>query len=166
MVIELTEGQLRAAAALAGAVGGLLVFVLTRIVVRLERRRRTIAHWDALTAELEFCRSRAERFIVDGHKSPLYRMPTVVFDAVFSELLKDAALPGADAGDLLRLYGEVGDMNRGLDACAAALAANSGGLMQAEYDRLLMKAPRIAGRGDADVNLIEPALAVVRRNRP
>jgi hypothetical protein len=133
----------------------------------LTRKRRLSGQWDALKAELSVCADLAETYRSDRYKAPAYRLPTFVFDAAFPVLITESEMPGSDAGALLRFYGLVGDVNRGLDAAADAAASGDSQRLDNERNRLLAKVGRLTVKDEASADsLYREAIAVARRRRP
>jgi len=133
----------------------------------LSRKRRLAGQWDALKAELGVCADLAETYRSDPYKAPAYRLPTFVFDSAFPVLITESAMPGSDAGALLRFYGMVSNVNRGLDAAADAASPGDSQRLDKERNRLLVKVGRLTVKDETSAdNLYRDAIAVVRRHRP
>lgn len=151
-------------AALVGVALGYLLSLGTEWWRGFFRRR---AHWAALSAELEHCRSLAETYLRDGFAAPLYRLPTVAYANSLPALLAEAALNETDTRSLLTFFNEVETLNRGLDqAEGARLLADP---MQQEvklaqeFGRNKLKAVRLVPSNSG--NYYDDARAVIDSHR-
>ena len=93
----------------------LLGFLLGLIPNWWAKQSRLKIHFAALRAEIQLCRDQAETYLKANVMAPLYRLPTKAYEASLPVLLTDAALDEQDVRDLLRFYGQVEDLNRGLE---------------------------------------------------
>jgi hypothetical protein len=131
-----------------GAVTGAAVaflLVVTYDSLRFRRRRR--AHFAALRAELECCRSLADTYLRDQVAAPLYRLPTYAYSASFPALLADGALSEVEASRLLAFFVEVETLNRGLEQAEQARLITDEAMrdekLKSEYGRNRLKAERL-----------------------
>ncbi len=133
-------------AALIGiVVGSFIGFGLGEVKEWLARRRRGKAHWQALSAEAELCREKAEEFLRDRVKAPLYRLPTLSYSHSFPVLLADGASNKAETQAITQFYNEVETLNRGLDQSNET--SNDDQRPQEEFERNQLKAKRLVGSG-------------------
>jgi hypothetical protein len=130
-------------AALIGAVVGAAIIL---VADWMHRRRRKKAHWRAVSAEVEFCRTNADIYKNDDVMAPLYRLPTLIYVNSFPQLLVDGAVEESEASAIVKFYCEVETLNRGLDQ--AQEARGNGDLLNAEYNRNLLKAGRLTSSGE------------------
>jgi hypothetical protein len=129
-------------------VGGLLValgFGLGFIPPLLDRQRRMKLHWQALRAENLLVSERVSNLLNDNVAAPLYRLPLRAFDAALSSLLADGAHITPDKIKVLYEAADlIGDINRGLDACAELAVTNpEGSALRSNVNRNLEKAERL-----------------------
>lgn len=127
-----------------GAIGTVIGFTLNEVRSLWLKRRKHLAYWAALNAEIEYARGRAQMYIDDKIIAPLYRLPTKAFDKCFGELLADGALTEAEATSLMAFFAEVETFNRGLDRAAAATNASE---LDREYGRNLLKVKQLVSTG-------------------
>ena len=131
-----------------GAVTGAVVaFVLVVTYDHLRSRRRRRAHFAALRAELEYCRSLADTYLRDQIAAPLYRLPTQAYSASMPALLAEAALSESETSSLLQFFSEVETLNRGLEQAEDSRLITDLKLreekLNAEYGRNRIKAERL-----------------------
>jgi hypothetical protein len=131
-----------------GAITGAAVAFFVVVAYDLLRsRRRRRAHFAALRAELEYCRTLADTYLRDQIAAPLYRLPTHAYSASFPALLADAALSEAETSKLLQFFVEVETLNRGLEQAEEARLIDNEVLrdekLKAEYGRNRLKAERL-----------------------
>ena len=139
-----------------GALAGVVVgFVLAVIWETRQRKGRVAAHWSALRAEATLCEKSAKRYLADGIKAPLYRLPVSAFHTSFPALLADADLAEADVEALEEFYTWVEDINRGLDAAASTTRTDR---LNSEAKRLAAKTEELLGTEDAERGLFGPSL--------
>src|SRR5712692_6820959 len=79
-----------------------------------DRRRRRLAHWSAMSAEVDLCAGLARTYIADNIDVPLYRLPTIVYYNAFPALLADDVVQAPDTSSIVRFYAQVEQINRGL----------------------------------------------------
>lgn len=124
------------------------------------RKRRLKTHWAVLRAEMEQCKEKAETIIGNGSAplvlSPLYRLPLMAYRVSLPLLLADGALSEAEANSLSRFYGQVQDINRGLDNAAEMYKSDNNRLMN-EHDRNKLKAEGLLKPKDGGNSLYESA---------
>jgi len=109
---------------LAGLLGGGLAGAIVSIIVStVQRQRRRLAYWAALDVEVDLCAGFARVYTSqDAPASPLYRLSTIAYESAFPALLGDGVTSREDTRCLLRFYGQVVQINRGLDHIQAALS--------------------------------------------
>ena len=139
----------------------LLGFVLGLVPTWLDRKRKLQTHWAAIRAEVELCREKAAILVSDSIQSPLYRLPVMAYEASLPVLLADGAVSEAELFAVGRFYGQVQDINRGLDHAAERLSSNDADGLRREYDRNLLKARRLASENDGDDSLYLPVKRIV-----
>jgi hypothetical protein len=145
----------------AALLGVLLGFVLAEVKETWARRRRRMAHWGALRAEIEFSRRLAETYVRDGVPAPLYRLPTTAYSQSFPALLSDAAVAESEGRSLIQFFSEVETLNRGLDLAQTARESGDEQAHQAEFERNLLKARRLMPPAAGVESYYQPARAVV-----
>ncbi len=94
--------------------GVLLGFLLSEVKHFWVRRRRIKAHWAALRAELELSRLRAQSYLEDNIRAPLYRLPTEAFDTSVPFLLSEGAIREEELSTISKSFSNIKDFNRGL----------------------------------------------------
>jgi hypothetical protein len=114
-------------------------FILGRVSVSLDRRRRRRALRAALLAEVSICARLARTYLDDAVRAPLYRLPAAAFAVAFPSLLADDVLSGAQVDDLECFAIEVDSINRGLDNVHRALENGNGAGEEREVNRLQLK---------------------------
>ena len=129
-------------------IGALLVvlgFGLGFVPPWLDRSRRLTTHWQALRAEILICVERVDNLLNDNIASPLYRLPMRAFDAALKALLAEGAKIKPDEIKILFECADlIGDVNRGLDACAELATTAPAGAQLVEYhNRNVVKADRL-----------------------
>ncbi len=127
----------------------LLGFALGLLPTWFDRKRKLRTHWAAIRAELELCRESASALLNDSVQSPLYRLPLVAYEASFPVLLAEGALSEEELLSVGRFYGQVLDINRGLDNAAEMLQSHDTTGLRREYERNLLKARRLADSGES-----------------
>lgn len=139
----------------------ILGFLLGLIPGWKARRARLKVHWGALRAEIELCREHASTYLKDGIMAPLYRLPMKAYQASFSALLADAAVKENEVQTLLKFYGLVEDLNRGLDNAAHLAMENNTGPLHTEYKRNRTKAEQLILPQEGESNFYTNAVACV-----
>jgi hypothetical protein len=127
--------------ALLPLLGVVIGFLLGQGALWWAARKRRRNHWAALSAELEYCRRKAEAYTGSNVGAPLYRLPTAAYTRSFAALLSDAAGSESDACAIVEFFSEVETVNRGIDRAAEA---HGTARYQAEVERAIMKAKRLA----------------------
>ena len=135
-----------------GAIVATLVLgwdIFGRLKENNDRNQRVKGHLGALRAELAENHKYGETYLRDKVKSPLYRLPTVIYEAALPALLADSALDEIKVGALVAYYGMVETLNRGLDEADRVRAGqhSSGSSPEAAlddaYGRNLLKAKQL-----------------------
>ena len=103
----------------AGLLGVVLGWWLGYLKESRNQVRRRLSYWSAMSAEVEECKGLAEAYLRREAKAPLYRLPTTAYDHAWPGLLGDGAASGEEARAILRFYGQVIQINRGLDYAAS-----------------------------------------------
>jgi hypothetical protein len=131
----------------------------------LAKKRRLRTHWRALRAEMIQCSENALS-VFDSQPlvmAPLYRLPLMAYQASFPVLLMDGAVSETEVRVLSRFYGQVQDINRGLDNAAAMnMAGNEAKLVQ-EFNRNRLKAQGLVQAKRGEPSLSSQALTIVDR---
>jgi hypothetical protein len=129
------------------------------------RKRRLKTHWRALRAELILCNEKATMVFSAEPlvMAPLYRLPLTTYRTSFAVLLSDGAVSEADVRVLGRFFGQVEDINRGLDNAAAMFSTGHTEKLQQEFDRNCLKARGLVEPQAGEPSLYVQALAVVDR---
>lgn len=145
----------------AALLGVVLGFILGEAKDWRLRRRRRRAHWAALRAEIEFCGQTATTYLQDPVQAPLYRLSTAAYSQSFPALLADGVIAETEARRMIKFFSEVHTLNRGLDLAQAARERNDEPALQAERERNLLKARRLAPHDTYPQSLYQAARAVV-----
>jgi hypothetical protein len=140
----LTVAYVSAGAALVGTALG---FAGPQLVAWWQKRKRHLAYWSAMSAEIDLCHGLAKAYVADDVPAPLYRLPTIAYDKGFEALLADGAVTEEEAKAILRFYALVVQINRGLDY---AHAAPEPGVPVEELDKQVMRLKKKA------TNLYDP----------
>jgi hypothetical protein len=138
-------------------------FVLGFVPSWLDRKRRLKAHLQAIRAEMQLARARANMLLNDNIMAPLYRLPVSAYETSFPVLLAEGVLSEEGALSLGDYFCQVQDINRGLDNATAMAHANDDAGVRREYDRLLVKARHLMEDGPKGQALYAAGLAVVEQ---
>ncbi len=139
----------------------ILGFLLGLIPGWFARKSRLKTHWGALRAEVALCKEKSETYLNDNIQAPLYRLPTKAYETSFSVLLSDADVSEEDVTKLSKFYGQVEDLNRGLDNAAEMHKGNRTGSLKTEYERNCKKALELIAPEDGKQNLYTTAISVI-----
>ena len=112
-------------------------FLLGLIPGWIARGRRLRGHWGALRAELELCAEQGQALLSDYVGAPLYRFPTMAYEASLPVLLADGDVSEEESMALGRFYCQVQEINRGLDNAAAVIADTQ--RLEQEFQRNILK---------------------------
>lgn len=126
-------------------IGGLIGFIISEAKEWRLRSKRKQALWEAINAEVVCCHSRADGFLKEEYKAPLYRLPTIAYLNCLPLLLADGALNGEESKTLTEFFAEVETLNRGLDLATEARGNVKN--LNAEDGRNRLKAKRICSTG-------------------
>jgi hypothetical protein len=105
-----------------GLAGVVIDATITQGAAWWQKRKRHLAYWSAMSAEIDLCRDYAETYPKAMVIAPLYRLPTTAYENGFPALLGDGAVSHNDAKAVLGFYGEVEHINRGLEQANDAIA--------------------------------------------
>jgi len=103
----------------------------------------------------------ASRLLADKVLSPLYRLPTIVFQTSFPLLLAEGVLTEKESLALTSFSNHAQEMNRGLDLAAEAQASSKQELLEKEYSRNCLKARRLVQSGDGKDCLYDAARKII-----
>ena len=145
----------------AAIVGVVVGFLLSELKEWHARKKRHAALWQALNAEIEFCKERANTYLQDNVIAPLYRLPLLSYQNCLPVLLSDGALKEGETRNLMEFFTEIETLNRGLDNVAAMREKGDDKILKEEYSRNRLKAERLAGSG----TLYSKAIAVTRARK-
>ncbi|MBI3545767.1 MAG: hypothetical protein HY081_04135 [Gammaproteobacteria bacterium] len=125
-------------------------FLIGLIPPWFSRKRRLRTHWCALRAEILQCKEKSEALLNDNIQSPLYRLPNIAYQTSYPVLLADGAVDEKEVMVLGKFFGQVQDINRGLDNAAHIYMSDTpmGNKLRSEFDRNRLKAEKLS-RGDA-----------------
>ena len=112
-------------------------FLLGLLPGWIARGRRLRGHWGALRAELELCAEQGHALVSDHVGAPLYRFPTMAYEASLPVLLADGDVSEEESMALGRFYCQVQEINRGLDNAAAVIADTQ--RLEQEFQRNVLK---------------------------
>lgn len=112
-------------------------FLLGLIPGWIARGRRLRGHWGALRAELELCAEQGQALLSEYVGAPLYRFPTMAYEASLPVLLADGDVSEEESMALGRFYCQVQEINRGLDNAAAVIADTQ--RLEQEFQRNILK---------------------------
>ena len=138
-------------------------FVLGFVPSWLDRKRRLRAHLQAIRAEMQLARERANMLLNDNIMAPLYRLPVSGYQTSFPILLAEGVLSEEGALSLGDYFCQVQNINRGLDNATAMAHANDDAGIRREYERLLIKARCLMEDGTKGQALYTAGLAVVEQ---
>jgi len=127
----------------AGLLGVVLGWWLGYLKESRNQVRRRLSYWSAMSAEVEECKGLAEAYLRREAKAPLYRLSTTAYDHAWPGLLGDGAASGEEARAILRFYGQVIQINRGLDYAASLRIDSQKALLDEEVNRLMLKAKNL-----------------------
>lgn len=128
---------------IAAATGAGLTFLLVVLNDWLRTRRKRRAHFAALRAEMDYCRSLAQMYLHDQIPAPLYRLPTVAYTNSLPALLSEGALGGQDVHTLVSFFNEVETLNRGLEQVEGARLISDLAKLDGEFSRNKLKAAKL-----------------------
>ena len=135
----------------------LLGALLTLIPIWFDRRRSIKGHFLAIRAELQICLDRANIFLNDNIKSPLYRLPLTAYSVAVPILIRENVLSEEESKILARFYGQAEDINRGLDYAATSKGAD----LDNQVNRLILKTKELAVSEENKKSLYEEAKELV-----
>lgn len=131
-----------------GLFGALFVFILDLVYWRNRQKlRRVNGNLNALLAEINYCGEMAEGFLNDIVKSPLYRLPHIVYENALPELVSEGAISPEQVSRWLKFYQVVETLNRGFDLAAECRNRNDVAALNQEHDRNRLKARKLAKPG-------------------
>ncbi len=87
----------------------------------LQKRKRHVAYWSAMSAEIDLCREQAQGYLDDNVIAPLNRLPTIAYTNALPGLLGDGAVSGGEAKAVVSFYNLVEQINRGIEQANDAL---------------------------------------------
>jgi hypothetical protein len=124
-----------------GLAGVIIGATITQGAAWWQKRKRHLAYWSAISAEVDLCRDHAEEYCDAQAYAPLYRLPTTAYTQGFPALLGDGVVSHDDAKFILAFYGLVEQFNRGLEQVHEANVQDvGGGRVRDEAGRLDVKA--------------------------
>lgn len=138
-----------------------LGFLLGLVPTWWASKRKTRTHWAALRAEIEFCSGRATIYMKDEVQAPLYRLPMKAYTASLPVLLGEGEVTESDVSALLEFYGQVEDINRGLDDAAEAHKNGNLALLTETYKRNLRKCEQLVDTGGHPLDYFTAAMTAV-----
>jgi len=138
-------------------------FVLGFVPSWLDRKRRLKAHLQAIRAEMQLARERANKLLNDKVMALLYRLPVSAYQTSFPVLLAEGVLSEEGALSLGDYFCQVQDINRGLENATVMAHANDDAGIRREYERLLIKARRLMEGDSKGQALYDAGLAVVEQ---
>ena len=103
-----------------GLIGVAIGFGLAQLPPLWNRKRRLLAQWSAMRAEMRMCDDSIEHLLNHGIPAPLYRLPVDAFRHSYPVLLAEGDVSEQDVLALGRYIGWVHDINRGLDIATEA----------------------------------------------
>lgn len=104
-----------------GLGGVILGAIIANGVEWLQKRKRHVAYWSAMSAEIDLCCEQAGVYLNDQVIAPLNRLPIVAYTNAFPGLLGDGAVSGGEAKAVLSFYNLVEQINRGIEQAHDAL---------------------------------------------
>lgn len=131
-----------------GLAGVIVGATITQGVAWLQKRKRHLSYWSAMSAEIDLCRGLADAYLNDQVSAPLYRLPTIAYEAGFPALLGDGAVAKDEATTMLRFYSQVAQLNRGLDQIHEATVRQAP--LDPEVRRLRLKAEKLLDKCQQD----------------
>jgi hypothetical protein len=136
-------------------------FILAHIPGVFDRKRKLKTHWHAIRAEMTLCKEKAETLLNTRILAPLYRLPVVAYSASFPILLAEGAVTEDEVMKIGRCFGQIQDINRGLDYAAEMYKLGNNEKLEKEHERNCLKAKALLFDEDGDESLFEPAKKIV-----
>ena len=136
-------------------------FILAQIPIQFDRKRKLKTHWHAIRAEMMLCHEKVEALLNDHIMAPLYRLPIVAYSTSFPILLAEGAVTEDEVKNIGRCFGQIEDINRGLDNAAEMNKINNNEKLKEEYGRNCLKAKVLLFGKDDQENLFGPALEII-----
>jgi hypothetical protein len=136
-------------------------FILAHVPGLFDRRRKLKTHWHAIRAEMTLSKEKAETLLKDGIRAPLYRLPVVAYSTSFPILLAEGAVTEDEVMDIGRCFGQMQDINRGLDHAAEIYKLGNNEKLEKEHERNCLKATALLFGQDGQESLFEPARKIV-----
>lgn len=136
-------------------------FTLGHVPGWLDRKRKLKTHWHAIRAEMLLCNERAETLLNAGIQAPLYRLPEIAYNTSFPILLAEGVVNGDEIITIGRCFGQIQDINRGLDHAAEMYRAGNDNKLQKEHERNCLKAKTLLFGKDGEESLFESANKIV-----
>lgn len=127
-------------------------------------RRKAIAHWEALRAEMTYCRSSAQVYFRAGIPSPLYRLPTKAYEAALPALLADGEVMEQEVTALLLFYSQIETINRGLDDASEAYKSKDEELLRQAWERNRIKCAVLVPGASEDSQRYLAAIEAVEKH--
>jgi hypothetical protein len=145
----------------------ILGFALGLIPSEASRFRRRLSHWNFLKVEIDAC-GQIARDLLNADEivlSPLFRLPTTSYSTSFPALLADQALSEDEIDTLVKFFGHVHEINRGLDHAAEMHKLGEESKLLRERDRVSLKASKIVrSPGDDQPSLYERCLGIATKH--
>lgn len=82
---------------------------------QLDQQKRIDSDWQAMRAQVQIIKRKAEAYSSAGIISPSYRFPTTAYENTVPQLLSEAEISGDELEQIADFFGVVEDANRGLD---------------------------------------------------
>jgi hypothetical protein len=136
-------------------------FLLAHIPGVFDRKRKLKTHWHALRAEMILSKEKVETLLSARIPAPLYRLPVVAYSTSFPILLAEGAVTEDEVMKIGRCFGQMQDINRGLDYASEMYKLGNNEKLEKEHERNCLKAKALLFGEDGEENLFEPAKKIV-----
>jgi hypothetical protein len=136
-------------------------FLLAHIPGVFDRKRKLKTHWHAIRAEMILSKEKVETLLSDTIRAPLYRLPVVAYSTSFPILLAEGAVTEDDVMKIGRCFGQMQDINRGLDYASEMYKLGNNDKLEKEHERNCLKAKALLFGEDGEESLFEPAKKIV-----
>ena len=136
-------------------------FLLAHIPGVFDRKRKLKTHWHAIRAEMILSKEKVETLLSASIRAPLYRLPVVAYSTSFPILLAEGAVTEDEVMKIGRCFGQMQDINRGLDYASEMYKLGNNERLEKEHERNCLKAKALLFGEDGKESFFEPAKKIV-----
>ncbi|MFC0668438.1 hypothetical protein ACFSKY_23040 [Azotobacter chroococcum] len=133
-------------------IGVVVGSIITTAISLYRDRKIYLANFSALMAEIDYCNKLASTYLDDKVKSPLYRLPTIIYKSSIPIILAAGKLTNSETESILNFFNEVDSLNRGLDQIERYRSSSDANETEQEFNRNKIKAGNIKSNHEAAVN--------------